>query len=910
MLREILNTLRLRLLALARRKDLDRDLEDELAFHLALREEQEREAGHDPVHARSAARRRFGNALALKEACREPWTFGPLERRLQDAGYALRMLRREPGFALTAVVTLALGIGATTAVSSLLNDGLLRPLPVREPERLFVPHWVAKVDGVRAGTPISGCGEPGDCALPFPLYEKLSESASLEGMAAFSIVSRVQLSVGEETRFASARFVSGNFLSLLGVRAGQGRLLTEDDDTSGAEAAVVLSHDLWRRRFVADPTVVGRTVRVGGASLRVVGVAPPGFAGIDPAERPDLWIPLHSVTSLEMSPTRLTTDVLLHPEAAVLGTVARLAPGVSPERARTELGRRFGELVRGGLSPIYDAEAGTDVVLASVARGLNRLRSDYAKPLALVDRLVWLALAVACANIACLLLARALRRRREIAVRVALGAGRGRLLAQLLTEGLVLAVLGTVGGLALGAWGTRLLALGFDPGLGPGDLARAWPSSSLLISASAVVVAATLLFALAPGALAWRVSAATDLQPARSLGAGWSRSAGWFGRLSRAVVAAEVAGCCILLVGAGLFARTLARYASYDPGFRTDHLLTVAVEPVIGKPAGGAGAADIAAAGERLSGLPGVESATWASLPLVGGGGRMGPVWIGPRSQGPSEMASLFAVGPRFFRTMGIAILAGEDVSAVDAKAPAVWINESFVARCCSRGDPLGRPLNVSGRGESFVAGVVEDTYTCLGWLCKSAQPTVFVPARDEARHLMLRTTAVPLSLADTVRATLREAAPRLLVGSVQDLAGQVAGQTKDQRLLAAASVGLGGLTLLLAAVGLFGVLAYSVSRRGGEIAIRMSLGARRADVVRLVAAEGSRVVFVGMAVGVVGAWWTARSFAHYLFGVGVLDPGSYMLAGSALLLVCAVATIFPARRATQVDPAVALRTE
>jgi predicted permease len=603
----------------------------------------------------------------------------------------------------------------------------------------------------------------------------------------------------------------------------------------------------------------------------------------------------------------LNPERLLSPKAAVLGSIVRLAPGATPKQAADELTRRFAKRVREGAPPIYDDSAGAKVLLTSGARGLNRLREKYGTPLALVSRLVGLALAVACANVACLLLVRALRRRREIAVRLALGSSRRRLMSLVLTEGLVLAVFGTAGGLALGIASTRLLAVTLVPDLPIEALAWARPSFGLLAATSGVVAAVTLVFASVPAALAWRVEARSDLQPARSLGAGWARGATWVGRLSRGIVACEVASCCVLLVGTGLFVRTLAEYARFDPGFRTDHLLTVAVEPVLGEGASAISSDDVAALARRLAGLPGVERATWSSQPFLDESVTMTLVGNGSPGSGPSETAAVMAVGSDFFRTLETPVRAGRDVADSDAQAPAVWINEAFAAKYRANGDPLGRPLFVGGR-EAFVTGVVADT--SLGLVTEPKPPVVFVPARDEARYLVLRTSVPPLSLANDVEAAAAAVAPHLLVASVKDEADHISQQTGHQRLLATTSAGLGGLTLLLACVGLYGVLSYSVSRRGGEIAIRMSLGALATDVVRLVVGEGARVVLAGLALGALAAWWTARSFEHYLFGVGTLDLASYLMATASLVLVSALAMALPARRATQLDPAVVLRAE
>lgn len=912
--RETLNAFLGRVGALFRRRRLDQDLEDELALHLAMREERERAARADPAEARTAALRRFGNVTALKESCRDVWTFRPLEVLAQDARYAMRTMRRDPGFFAAGVITLALGIGATTAVSALLDATLLRPLPVHHPDHLFVPHWIAEAPKVSSGTSIPGCGEPGRCTLPFPVYETLRERQNGRwAMAAFSTVQEVQVAVRGEPSFAGARFVTGNYLSLIGAEPAQGRTLTDSDDQGNA--VVLVSDSFWRARLGADPTALGGSIAVNGTPFTVVGIAAPGFHGIHPAHAPDMWIPLGAASLFDATSSWVDAERMRAPDALVLGTLVRLRPDVDPQRVRDELATSFRQLLVEGAAPVYDFSKGADVTLTSVEHGLNSLRTGYGGPLRLLDYLVRLTLAVACANVACLLLARALRRRREIATRLAIGSGPYRLLFQLFTEGLVLALFGAALGLALGFWGSRVLALALSPGIDVGALTWTSPSLSLLGRTAALTALTTLGFALVPAWAAWRSDPAADLVPSRSVGAGWALGSGRLGCLARLVVVAEVAASLVLLVGAGLFVRTLTSYAEFDPGFRTDHLLTVAATPVIGAGESPGGPAELGALQENLAALPGIEQATWTTLPILGEGVMFAGIWSPGWDPSPGTVV-VRTVGPRFFGTMGIAILAGRDVTEADWAdgGGGVWLNEALADQAFPEGSALGTTLRVADAIERPVVGIVADT--AAGYIdAEPPRPAAYVAGAvvgvwDTTRYLVLRTSVPPLSVAQAVEATARRSAPDLLVRGVKDEAQHVAAQTSHQRLLAAAAAALGALTLVLAAVGLYGVLAYSVSRRTGEIAIRMSLGALPMQVLRLVLSEGALVVLAGVCLGAIAAWWTSRSFSHFLFGIGTLDVPSYVGASVLLVVLATIAMYLPARRASRVDPAVALRAE
>jgi len=677
----MLHAIRLRLRALIHRRRLDRDLEDELAFHLAMREENYRSAGLPPDEARFAAHRRLGNLSSLKEACRELWTLNAVERLGQDLRYAARMLRRSPGFTAVALVTLTLGVGATTAVLAFLD---LRPLPVSRPAELVLLHWTTQTaTGWDAATTFSGCENLhispfDDCSVPYPLYDGMSTHArGFAGMAAFSRPYPLQVRVGDETTLADVQFTTGNYFSVLGVGPALGRTLLPSDDEGPGEPVAVLSHRYWRDRFGSDPGVVGRPVVVNGALLTLVGVLPEGFFGLDATQVPAMWVPVHTAARLADKPDAILAR-MLGDRSGLLAAIGRLNPGVTLDEAGTDLTEVLNALLDDRGEYPFKREQRPGIALVSARSGLNALGSFYGRPIRLLRGLVALALVVAWANIANLLLARASVRRREIAVRLALGAGRPRLLAQLLTEGLLLSVLGTAAGLLLGLLGSRIIAVLLVPGIETGAFAWSRPSAALLGLMTALSLVTTVIFGLVPAWAAWRVAPGTDLH---SGGPGAHGVRG--SRVSRWVVSGEVAVALVLLVGSGLLVRTVVNLMTFDPGFRSDHLLAVGVSSALDRdhPSEIGEHADLLRA--RLQALPGVRSATWSSYALLGQGKQMGIVFLGDEPNARVEMVDWLNVGPAFFETVEMPLLAGRQVEESDLRpgAPALWVNRAFADR-------------------------------------------------------------------------------------------------------------------------------------------------------------------------------------------------------------------------------------
>jgi predicted permease len=910
-LREIANAVRGRIRALVHRRRLERDLRDELAFHLAKRAEKLRGEGFDAGTAAAGAERRFGNVMRMREACRSVWALEPVERFAQDLRYGARMLRRSASFTATVVATLALGVGATTAIVAVVE---LRPLPLPRPEELVLLHWnrQAHSGSWDAASGMEGCeslrpGIDDDCMVPHPIYRRLDERVrSLVGIAVFSNPMDVQVRRGDEVELAPVRFTSGNYFSVLGARPSLGRALSSSDDLPGAEPVAVLSHRFWTERFGADEGTVGRAIVLNGTSVTVVGVAAPGFFGLDATKVPAMWIPVHAAEQLGGASPMDLLKRLLGPKSGLLAAVGRLRPGVSAPAAEAELPEVLRQILIDEPDTAVRAQDAPRIALETVPHGVNSLRSSYGRALRLLRGLVALVLVVACANIANLLLARAAVRRREMGVRIALGAGRARIVRQLLTEGLLLSAIGTATGVLLGLVGSRVLAALLVPGLEPSAFAWSRPGASVFAFAAAVCAGTTVLFGLVPS---W---ATRRLTPASELHVGGAGTKGALGAtVGRWIVAGEVAVALVLLVGAGLLARTVVAYGAFDPGFRTDHLLTVktAVARGIERPTDRAPEAH--AILSRLSALPGVVAATWANQPLLGMQKNQTVAFLGPMEKNQYIQVDYLDVGPGFFATTGMSLMAGRDVEERDVHPDArrAWINQTLASRLPPGDSRVGAPLGFAmGCMECTIAGIVADARNCDVRL--DINPTVYMPGATEAHSFLLRTAVPPMTLSEAARRAVKGVAPGRLVHEVRDEASYLAAATRSERLLAGISIALGALVLALAAVGIYGVLSYSVARRTSELAVRMALGAARGDVLRLVLREGLGVVGAGALLGVLLAGWSARFLKAFLFQVQPLDPVAFGGAVALLLAVAGLAAYRPAARATGVDPLVALRSE
>lgn len=858
-----------------------------------------------------------------------------------DVRYAARTLRKSPGFTAAVILSLALGVGANTAIFSVVDALLLRPLPVRSPAELVIVGNTGRVNSVSAGGAISDIAS-------VPLYQNLRDNnRSFSGLAASGTPLGLDVIVPEGTapappRAASSaaappaagtapanapasravehprgRFVSSNYFSVLGVGTVAGVPFAADADKApGADPVAVLSYGYWQRRFAGDRGVVGKTITVNNVPLTVVGVAARDFGGDAVGQTVDLWIPVMMQRAL--MPGRAWLD---NWNVSWLLMYGRLKPNVTAEGAQGEMTTLVRHAMqtrvgtRGGPTP--DAAAKSTLAVSDGSRGASAIRGDYRRPLAMLMVAVAVVLIIVCANVANLLLARSSSRSREIGVRIALGAGRGRIQRQLLTEGLLLAVTGGAAGVALArpftGWLLHVAATGPNPI--PLDVT---PDLRVLAFAAGVALASGLLFALVPAMRASRVEPGSVLRShGRGLTGGAWRSIRGRWPLGKALVALQVALSIVVLVATSMLVRTVQRLVDFDAGFARNELLMVNVEPAARGYTPQQLPAMMGELSSRLAKLPGVTAVSYSQNGIFSG------TESGTNLQIPGFTARTAAdttpnydvVGPGYFATVGARIVAGRGIDSTDVAGAhgAVVINETGARHYFGDTNPIGR--EVVSTGQSYtVVGVVADLKARD--LREPPSPRFYFPLAqstnnvDPGRLYAEVRTATPTQLVRAATAAVDSMpnAPRL--ATVTTLATQIDRSIGQDRLAARMITLFGVLALLLAATGLYGVMTYLTGRRTGEFGLRLALGAQPGAVTRMVLGEVSSVVVVGAAVGLPAALASGMLFRHQLFGVGLVDVPSLVAACAVLAVAAALAGWLPARRAARVAPFVALREE
>jgi predicted permease len=878
-----------------RRRQRDAELDAEIRSHLdeAIRDRIER--GESAEQACINAQREFGNVGLVKEVTREVWGWAALERLLQDLRFGVRMLRKNPGFTLIAVLTLALGIGANTAIFSLIDVVLLKLLPVKDPTQLVV---LAKR---REAGPIGP-------TFSYPLYQDLHERNQVfAGILAYSGVA-LNLSGNGQTERVAGELVSGNFFAVLGVQPLLGRVFSDaDNQAPGAHPVAILSHNCWQRRFASNPGVVGETVRLNSYPFMVVGIAPPGFFGVEVGAAPEVWVPIMMQPQVSEQKGRLQMR-----NNFWVKLIARLKPGVSEQQAQAATEALYQQINREapGLSPgARGYLLQQQLQLRPASQGLSSLRGQFKQPLLILMGVVGLVLLIACANLANLLLARATVRQKEIAVRLALGASRARLVAQLLTESLLLSFLGGLVGLFFAFWATNFLLSFLSQARFTLELQ---PDLRVLGFNLGVAVLTGILFGLAPALQATRPNLIETLKnEIPTLSGGGSRF-----ELRKLLVVSQVALSLLLLIGAGLFVRTLQNLKGIDLGFRADKVLLLSLNPGLNGYNPEQVKSFYAQLLERVNTLPGVQSASFADMPLMGGAWIDGLEVEGFKGAAGQDMTvSAKNVEPKFFETMGIQLRLGRDFSVQDvANAPKVAIiNETLARDFFGNDNPLGQRIGVGEKPQREIIGVIKDTK--YGDLKKQAPRTVYIPLAQTAilgaeRTLHVRTAGEPTNLIAAIRHEVETLDKNLPVYNVRTFTELVAQSIYQERLIATLSGFFGLLALLLASLGLYGVMAYAVARRTREIGIRMALGATPGTLLRLVVGQGLKLVLAGVVLGLLGAVALTRLITGLLFGVSPTDPLTFAVIAGVLLLAALLACWIPARRAMKVDPQIALRTE
>jgi putative ABC transport system permease protein len=896
-----------RLLYYLRRDRFDRDLEEEMRYHLELKAQENVEAGMSEQEARYAAQRQFGNQTLLQEESRELWAVRAVETLWQDLRYGLRMLCKAPGFTVVAVLALALGIGVNTAIFSVVNGFVLRPLPVEKPTELVAPYWGRKQD-----TQVLGKFSYSNYADLREQNKSLSDLCAWMGTWAGVSSSESRDSDSERVELVFGELVSGNYIDAMGVKPALGRgFLPEEDRTPNAHPVVVLSHSLWQRRFNADQGVVGKTIYLNGMPFTVIGVMPESFLGSIFYLRDSFWAPLMMAQKFGRH-AEWKTDR----SYALFNLYGRLKPGATMAQAETDL-----NLVADSLAKLYPRDnADARIRLTTEVDGRYGSATRvirYGGLLALC--VAGLVLLLACANVANLMLARAAMRAREIGIRLAIGASRGRIVRQLLTESVLLAGLGGALGWALAYRAADLIWAAFPPVPYPNSVDLA-PDGYVLKWMVVVSLLTGVIFGLAPALLASR----TDLVAViKGMAAGRSRSRRRW-NLRGALVVAQVTISIVVLICAGLFIRSLGQVHKIDPGFRTENLVTMMINLDLAAYDQEATRRFFAELRRRIETQPGVRTVALASeAPLSDSGGSRGPIvkegeTDPPPNQGLNSDCSF--VTPKYFDALRTPLALGRDFTDRDTAdaPPVVIVNQEFARRFYgSEQNALRKRFRFAQdapqREWMEIIGISKDgRYRSL---YEDRRLYMFLPVYQHPRTKMTllisaqSAGALP-AVVESARREIAQMDARLPVYGVMMAEENLALAYWGPRVAAGMASTFGALALALATMGLYGVMSYAVSQRTREIGIRMALGAQVRDVLRLVVSQGIRLVLIGLALGLVGAFALTRVLASLLLGVGTTDPLTFIGVAPLLMAIALLACWIPARRAARVDPLVALRHE
>jgi predicted permease len=887
-------------------KDRDAELREELETHLKMAAADRVARGLDPRDAAAAARREMGNFSQIQEATRDVWARRWLEHAAQDVRYALRTFRRNPGFALVAILSLTLGIGANTALFEVVNAVRLRTLPVADPASL-VEIRIADMDGARGNI------QTRHASVTQPIWrEILARRDAFSGLFAWNRGS-FNLAEGGETRLTEGLWVSGEFFSTLGVRPVAGRLLSPEDDRAGCAARAVLGDGFWRRAYGGDHSVIGRTILLDSRPAEIIGVAAPGFYGLEVGRAFDVALPLCAEPAF-------SDDGKGRVDAGTtwwLSIFGRLKPGWSEDRVNAHLAAMSPAIFRTSMPATYPPVSMPKYLKFRLGAypggsGLSQLRDEYEPALWLLLGTAGLVLVIACANLANLLLARATAREREIGIRLGLGASRARVVRQLLTESLLLVAIGAVCAVflagILGRWLVAALETADNPITLPLDLD--W---SVVGFACLLALATCLLFGLAPAIRGTRVAAGSVMRgSARGATAGRESLA-----LRRGLVVVQIALSLALLFGSLLFARTLHNVVGVNPGFRADGLLAAGLNlTALNIPADRRRSVHQGII-ERIRAVPGVQSAATVAVVPISGDSGGNDVWP-ETDRARSFNTRVNFVGTGFFQTLEVPMLAGRDVDDRDTPTslPVAIVNETFAARFGGSAGAIGRRFTREATPSTpettfDIVGVVRNsTYQTL----KEEPEPVAYYADTQGRNsryvrMVVRASVPPASATAAITAALANADPRIKV-TYRVLPTMIHDTLVQERLLAALSGGFGTLAALLTVVGLYGLIAYTVTRRTGEIGIRMALGATNRNITGLLLRETGLLLAIGTVCGIALALVVGRTAATLLFGIRPYDPAMLIGAVGLLIVIALAASYAPARRATRIEPVAALRAD
>jgi putative ABC transport system permease protein len=887
-----------------RKRDRDKELNEEIEGHLTLAAREEMESGKGRNAAQSAARRELGNEGRVRELTREMWGWRWLENLAQDIRYGLRILRRSPGVTAVAILSLALGIGANTAIFSLLNAVVLRMLPVQEPERLIRVMRIAPWFKAPVGS------------FTNPIWEQVRDQQDVfNGVFAWGD-SEFDLAQGGESQFVDGVYVSGDYFNVLGVRPAAGRLLEASDDRRGCPGAAVLSYGFWQQQFGGAENAVGQMIRLNGSSFPIIGVADKKFFGTEVGIRFDVAIPLCA------EPIVAKQNSMLDGRSAWwLSIVGRLKPGWTAERAEARLKVLAPQIFAAVIPPDYTDDQQKKFRELSfgatpAANGISSLRRQYSRPLAILMVVAGFVLMIACANIASLMLARAATRRKELAVRLAVGASRSRLIRQLLTECLILSCAGAFLGVLFAQWSAALLIQFISTSRDTVFLDLSIDTRMLAFTVTIALVCA-LLFGVVPAFRSTKVSLADSMKGAEGEHSETRKS---FSGI-RWVVASQVALSLVLLVGAGLFIETFRNLVTRDIGFERSNVLIVHTNmQKSGIPLGlRAGVADLML--EKIRAIPGVQSASQSVMTPVSHFEWDSYIYaVGEKDQKGDDADAMFNyVSPGYFQTLRQPILAGRDFDAHDTAASQKFaiVNRALARKFFNLDNPVGRffTIDAGRKGRSAPIQIIGITKnSAYDDMREEFPPTAFFPiAQIEedagSPNIEVHASAGVYGLAESIRGIVAGVNPGISL-QFRTLEQQVNDAIAQERLLATLSGFFGGLALLLAVIGLYGVLAYLVTQRQKEIGIRMALGAASGSILRLVLRDVATLLAVGIAAGCVIALATTRFAQKLLFGLAPRDLTTLFMAAFILAVVAFTAGYLPARRASRVDPMTVLRNE
>jgi predicted permease len=909
----MLSDFRIRLRSLFRRATVEHELDNELRFHMDQQTDKYMRAGMSREEARRCVRLEFGGIEQVREDCRDARGVSFLESLAQDLRYGLRMLTKSPAFTAVIVLTLALGIGANTAIFTLVDAVMLRSIPVRDPQQLVVAQWSARQWPQKVGTSTFGdCGGREEnattfigCSLSIPLFQEIQNRKNVFANAmAFAGPYQIDLSGNGAAAMVQGDVVSGNYFQTLGVSPALGRTLVSDDEKPGAPSVALLDYAYWQRAFGGSPAAIRRTIRLNNAVFTIVGVAEPGFTRLTPGKSVDLWIPISQASILGhyyIDPA--------DPDHWWLVVVGRLQSGVLRAQAEAAINSIFLNGTLHGAKPRWVQADNPHLSLLPAQQALTGIRSMYGEPLLLLMAAVGLILLIACANVAGLMLARAAAREREMAVRLAMGAARRRVIRQLLTESLLLSFIGAALGALLAPLGVSGLAAFFSKNAyTPLQLDLHVDARVLLFTLGAAVLTG-VGFGLAPAFRGSRTSVTSQLKGNTATAASHGR--GRILGLGSALVVLQVALSMVVLTGAGLLLRTLGNLRSIDPGFDTRNLMLFAINPQ------SAGYKDTqipelyANLQRRIAALPGVTRVSYAADALLDGGSSSRTVHVEGRADKSKVEVQTLSVGPNYFQTMKIPLLEGRLLNQTDTYTTKhALVNRTFVQKFVSGRNPLG--LHFGGDlpedPQWEIVGVVGDTkYASLR---KEDAPMAFLPLASGGATFEVRTALAPAELMPAVRNVVNGMDANLPVIRMRTQSDSIDRLLFNERLVARLFGLFGALGLMLACIGLYGLLSYEVERRTREIGIRTALGAQRRDLWSMVVRQGLLLVSIGAVAGCCVALGITRLLVSLLYAVRPTDPLTFALMAGLLLAVGVLACSLPARRATRVDPMTALRCD